>query len=134
FPEYYEEYHRIGYFTTRVASQAPVVCTGPVKYKREAVTTDIENLKLALQGVNVEDAFVPATSPLVNQRNEYYATQEEFVHAVGESIREEYLAIVSAGFLLQIDAPGLPRPPGQLDSAEARRQMDMRIEALNYAL
>ena len=133
FPEYYEEYHRIGYFTTRVVSLAPVACTGPITYKREALDRDIANLKAALEGVSVEEVFVPATSPSINLKNLYYKTQEEYTFAVSEAIREEYLAIVDAGFLLQIDAPGLPRPPGD-NSPEGMKQMDMRIEALNHAL
>jgi 5-methyltetrahydropteroyltriglutamate--homocysteine methyltransferase len=133
FPEYYEEYHRIGYFTTRVASLVPIACTGPISYKREALDRDLANLKSAVSGLKVEEVFVPATSPSINVKNLYYRTQEEYTFAVSEAVREEYLAIVDAGFLLQIDAPGLPRPPGD-KSPEAMKQMDMRIEALNYAL
>jgi 5-methyltetrahydropteroyltriglutamate--homocysteine methyltransferase len=133
FPEYYEEYHRIGYFTTRVASLVPIACTGPISYWREALDRDLANLKAALEGQRYEEAFVPATSPSINLKNLYYKTQEEYTFAVSEAIREEYLAIVDAGFLLQIDAPGLPRPPGD-SSPEALKQMDMRIDALNYAL
>ena len=135
FPEYYEEYYKVGYFTTRVADNRPLVCTGPVAYKPDAVKVDIENLKAALEGVQVEEVFVPATTPTLNVRNEYYKSQEEFVNAVAEAIRQEYKAIVDAGFLLQIDAPGLPRPPANAASEEeGRKQMDMRIEALNNAL
>jgi 5-methyltetrahydropteroyltriglutamate--homocysteine methyltransferase len=134
FPEYYAEYHKIGYFTTRVAAQPPLVCTGPITYRPQAVETDIENLKAALAGVSVEDVFLPATSPFLTQRNEYYRTQEEYTFAVAEAIREEYLAIVGAGFLLQVDGPGLPRPPTNVSPEEGRKQVDMRIEALNHAL
>lgn len=133
FPEYYEEYHRIGYFTTRVASVVPIACTGPISYKRDALERDLRNLKAAVAGLRVEEVFVPATSPSINVKNVYYKTPEEYTFAVSEAIREEYLAIVDAGFLLQVDAPGLPRPPGD-KSPEAMKQMDMRIEALNYAL
>src|SRR5712691_6838188 len=61
FPEYYEEYYQIGYFTTRVAANVPVVCTGPISYKPEPIQRDLENLKAALKGASVEEAFVPAT-------------------------------------------------------------------------
>src|SRR5438105_1979379 len=109
FPEYYEEYYKIGYFTTRVAANVPLVCTGPISYNPEHVRQDIENIKAALDGVQVEEVFLPATTPNINFRNEYYKTQEEYTFAVAEAIREEYQAIVDAGFLVQIDAPGLPR-------------------------
>ena len=134
FPEYYAEYHKIGYFTTRVAAQAPLVCTGPITYRPEAVKRDIDNLRAALAGVQIEEAFLPATSPFLNQRNEYYKSQEEYTFAVAEAIREEYEAIVNAGFILQIDGPGLPRPPAGTSPEEARKQVDMRIAALNHAL
>ena len=39
--------------------------------------------------------------------NEYYKTDEEFIFALAEALREEYQAIVDAGFILQIDDPGL---------------------------
>jgi 5-methyltetrahydropteroyltriglutamate--homocysteine methyltransferase len=142
FPEYYEEYYKVGYFTTRVADNRPLVCTGPISYRQESVQRDIENLKAALQGLptgqargRVEEAFIPATTPILNLRNEYYKTQDEYIAAVSDAIREEYKAIVDAGFLLQIDAPGLPRPPANAPSEEeGRKQMERRIEALNYAL
>lgn len=135
FPEYYEEYYKVGYFTTRVTDNRPIVCTGPITYKPDAVQVDIANLKAALQGVSVEEVFVPATTPTLNVRNEYYKSQEEFVNAVAGAIRQEYQAIVDAGFLLQIDAPGLPRPPANAATEEeGRKVMEMRIEALNNAL
>jgi 5-methyltetrahydropteroyltriglutamate--homocysteine methyltransferase len=135
FPEYYEEYYKIGYFTTRVAVQYPMVCTGPVSYKPEQLQTDLANLKAALEGKKVEEVFIPATTPTLTQRNEYYKTQEEYTYAVAGAISQEYKMIVDAGFLVQIDAPGLPRPPANAESPEAgRKVVDMRIEALNWAL
>jgi 5-methyltetrahydropteroyltriglutamate--homocysteine methyltransferase len=135
FPEYYADYGNIGYFTTRIADSRPLVCTGPVVYRREAIDTDLANLKAALQGVQIEEAFVPATAPSLEVENEYYETQEAFVYAVADAMREEYTAILGAGFLLQIDGPGVPHPLEPTPTKEeARRQGDMRIEALNYAL
>ena len=40
--------------------------------------------------------------------NEYYKTEEEFLFALADALREEYRAVVVAGFVLQIDDPGLP--------------------------
>ena len=37
--------------------------------------------------------------------NEYYKTDEEFIHACAEAMREEYKAIVDAGLVLQLDDP-----------------------------
>jgi len=133
FPEYYAEYFKIGYFTTRVASNRPLVCTGPIRYKPETVHRDLANLKAAIEGLDVEEVFVPATMPAINLRNSYYKTEEEYLYAVADAIREEYQAIVNAGFLLQIDGPGLPQANASSE-VEARKAMDLRIEALNYAL
>ena len=41
------------------------------------------------------------------RRNAYYKTQEEYLFAIAEAMREEYQAIVDAGFLVQIDDPRL---------------------------
>jgi len=40
--------------------------------------------------------------------NEYYPTEEEFLFALADAVHEEYRAVVAAGFVLQIDDPGLP--------------------------
>ena len=50
---------------------------------------------------------MPSTGPSGFGRNEYYPTHEEYLHAVAEAMREEYLAIVAAGFILQVDDPFL---------------------------
>jgi 5-methyltetrahydropteroyltriglutamate--homocysteine methyltransferase len=75
---------------------------------------------------------VEATTP-----NEYYPTPEAYVFAIAEAMREEYRAIVDAGFLLQIDDPFLvtyyiTRP--DLDIAACRKWAALRVEALNTAL
>jgi 5-methyltetrahydropteroyltriglutamate--homocysteine methyltransferase len=135
FPEYYAEYANLGYFTTRIADSRPLTCSGPITYQRHAIDTDLANLTAALRGVPAEEAFVPATAPSLQMRNAYYTTQEEFVYAVAEAIREEYRAIIDAGFLLQIDGPGLPHPlEGDPVEGNPVKDRDMRIEALNYAL
>ena len=86
-------------------------CTGPVSYRgHEAVQADIDNLKAAVKGQTHEDVFMPAiASSYVASTfsNEYYRTHEEYEQAVSDAIREEYKAIVGAGFILQIDDPRL---------------------------
>ena len=88
-----------------------MVCAGPIKYKGHAqLKADLDNLKSALKGVNATEAFVPAIAPSnieTTTPNEYYPTQEAYVFAIAEAMREEYKAIVDAGFLLQIDDPFL---------------------------
>jgi 5-methyltetrahydropteroyltriglutamate--homocysteine methyltransferase len=139
FPEYYEWYaQRRG---GNVAAPISLVCTGPITYKgQKALQTDLENLKAALTGVKVEEAFMPASSPtnIEGQRkNEYYPTEEAYLYAIADAMREEYNSIVGAGFLLQIDDPRLVTyyvaNPG-LSIEQCRQWAELRVEVLNYAL
>ena len=134
FPEFYEQTH--------VASRhTHMVCTGQITYKGHAqLKRDIDNLKAALQGTRIEEAFMPAISPSNIedwQKNAYYKTQEEYVFAIAEAMREEYQAIVDAGFLVQIDDPRLVtyyiiHPEASV--ADCRKWAEVRVEALNHAL
>jgi 5-methyltetrahydropteroyltriglutamate--homocysteine methyltransferase len=137
FREYYQEYLP----RAMPPAAAPAVCQSPIAYKGEALLQhELANLKTALQGVNVEEAFVPAIAPAMVGRgqNQYYATEEEYVFAIAEALKTEYRAIVDAGFILQIDDPGLgetwdmmiPAPPLE----EYRRLQARNIDALNHAL
>ena len=119
------------------------VCVAPLRYVgQEAVQADIANLKAALAGVqgrNV-DAFLPAVAPGTIEHwltNEHYETDDEYLDAIGEAMREEYRAIVDAGFILQIDDPDLGdgwQVHREMSVAAYHRFADRRIEALNYAL
>ncbi|MGH7846498.1 MAG: cobalamin-independent methionine synthase II family protein [Candidatus Binatia bacterium] len=135
FPEYYEKYfaeHMCG-----VGPNHQWVCTGPVTYKgQKEALTDIENLKAALVGLKPEEVFIPAIAPGF-WNNKYYRTEQEFQYALGEALRVEYIAIVDAGFILQIDDPSLTRlyrTDPSLNIAERRKDAEMYIEALNHAL
>ncbi len=119
----------------------PTVCTGPVSYKGEDILQrDLENFKSALGGVNVEEAFVPSISPSMigRDQNKYYATEEEYRFAIAQAMKTEYKAIVDAGFILQIDDPGMgetwdmmvPHPTLE----EYRKLQAMYVAALNQAL
>jgi 5-methyltetrahydropteroyltriglutamate--homocysteine methyltransferase len=137
FPEYYEQYMKQAMTGASVSPIVPLVCTGRVSYKGlEAVRRDIENLKAALAGLNPEEVFMPSVAPSGVGFNDYYATEEQYFWAVGEAMRTEYLAIVGAGFVLQIDDPFLTeifsRP--SMDGAERRKAAEMWVEALNHSL
>ena len=97
---------------------------------------DIENLKAALAGSNAVDAFLPSVAPSGVGFNEYYSSEEQYFEAVGAAMREEYEAIVDAGFVLQIDDPFLTEifSLPSLSAAERRRAAEMWVEALNHAL
>jgi 5-methyltetrahydropteroyltriglutamate--homocysteine methyltransferase len=116
-------------------------CTGPVSYRgHEAVQADINNLKAAVKGQNHEEVFMPAiASSYVASTfsNEYYRTHEEYEQAVSDAIRQEYKAIVDAGFILQIDDPRLisyymMNP--DLSVEDCRKWAEKRVEAINDSI
>lgn len=136
FPEYYQDYFKK--YSSTVSPLIVLACTGPVSYTGQAaVQADIENLKSALQGVAVEEAFMPATSPWGFGRNVYYPSDDEYVQAVGEALREEYQAIVDAGLILQVDDPWfveiLAEDPSR-PLEERRKEAEKHVEGLNYAI
>jgi len=117
------------------------VCTGPVSYKgHAALERDIANLKAALEGQRHEEAFMPAVSPsnLANwNRNEHYKTDEEYLCALADALREEYRAIIDAGLILQVDDPLLAsyyvmHPEASVE--DCRKWAMARVEVLNHAL
>jgi 5-methyltetrahydropteroyltriglutamate--homocysteine methyltransferase len=139
FPDYYKSAAAEQVSARR--RRARMVCAGPIKYKGHAqLNADLEALKLALKGVNAVEAFVPAIAPSnveTTTPNEYYKTAEEYVFAIAAAMREEYKAIVDAGFLLQIDDPFLvtyyiTRP--DLSITDCRKWAELRVDALNAAL
>ena len=133
FPEFYDEY-----WQTQPVTAPPQVCTGAVTYERDAVATDIQNFKEALQGARVEEAFMPAIAPFYQGENWFYPTEQAFLTAVADALHEEYQAIVDAGFILQIDDPGLPTQwDAQIPAisvAEYRKRAAQRVELVNHAL
>ena len=70
--------------------------------------------------------------------NTHYATDEEFVYACADAMREEYLAITNAGIIVQIDEPSFAESWDQFSVEptleEYRKFTDVRVEALNHAL
>jgi 5-methyltetrahydropteroyltriglutamate--homocysteine methyltransferase len=137
FPEYYAEYFARAMGAGGVAPTQAVCCVAPVYYIGEdLLKQDIANLKAGLDGVAYEAAFMPAIAPSGTGFNLYYPSEEAFFHAVGDALRTEYLAIVEAGFLLQVDDPFLSdifAEPG-LDGAAMRKRADMYVEAINWSL
>src|SRR5688572_8720462 len=137
FPEYYKDYFARAMGGGGVAPMHPMVCTGPVSYTgKEALERDLANLKAALRGREVAAAFMPSIAPSGAGLNEYYNSDEEYFHAVGGALREEYTAIVEAGFLLQIDDPFLTDlySDRRWDAAQRERKAALFVEALNHAL
>ncbi len=136
FPDFYERY--FGKYEETVVPLRAMACTGPVRYRgHEQVAADIANLRAALDGVDVTEAFLPSTSPRGFGVNRYYASDREYLEAVAEALREEYLAIVGSGLLLQIDDPWLVEiltgGPGT-DPEDRRREAEEHIEIVNHSI
>lgn len=114
-------------------------CEGPVSYVgHDAVRADIDHLKTATGDISPDRVFMSAASPgvaAVFSPNRYYATEEEYLAALADAMREEYEAIHHAGFTLQLDCPDLAMTaPGAGSLENFRRQMEQRVEALNHAV
>ena len=121
-----------------------VVARGPVKSKGSAaINRQLDTFKAAIDrsGTKVEEAFVAVLAPGWLDHfifNEYYKTEEEFLFALADALREEYRAVVAAGFVLQIDDPGLPdwwdmlKPEPTIEAY--RKFARLRIDAVNHAL
>ena len=118
------------------------VCVGPITYVGQSrLQADIENLKAALQGAAVEEAFLPAAAPgmvSADRPNEYYKSREEMLYATAEALREEYRGIVDAGFVLQLDAPDIPmsypRKMHEWSKAEYLKDVEVLVEVTNHSL
>lgn len=126
------------------AARERIVCTGPIRHigQRE-VDRDIALFNSALSEADVQprDAFMCALSPGWLEHffhNEFYANDDEYLLALSDALRDEYRAIVDAGFVLQIDDPALPDTYDMIipqpSISEYRRFASIRIDALNHAL
>jgi 5-methyltetrahydropteroyltriglutamate--homocysteine methyltransferase len=69
--------------------------------------------------------------------NRYYDSADAYLAALAEAMRVEYLAIVEAGLLLQIDDPRMATHYNRAVDAsveECRKFIALRVEAVNHAL
>ena len=137
FPDYYQGMLLHNPFANAIRV-APRVCVGPIRYiGQQPLARDIANLKQAMAAAGAEEGFMPSSGSIPVDLNEHYRTQEEYLEANGEAMREEYRAILDADLLLQIDDPRLVSSwDGQrdMDLQQYRGWMQKRIEALNHAL
>lgn len=137
FPEWAKQKAPKGLAALRVPT-----CTGPIAWKDfDAVQLELEHMKAAITGKQVEEVFLSAASPGVIANmlpNEHYASDEEYLQAMADVMREEYEAIVDAGFLLQVDCPDLAMGRNSefshLSIDEFKKVAEMHIEVLNGAL
>jgi 5-methyltetrahydropteroyltriglutamate--homocysteine methyltransferase len=121
------------------------IATGPVKPKgNEALKQEIDTFKAAVAraGRAVEETFFCVLAPGWLDHfiyNEHYKSDDDYVFALAEALRAEYLAVVEAGFILQVDDPGVVdwwdmlKPALSVDEY-VNRFAKVRIEAVNHAL
>ena len=115
-------------------------CNGPIAWKDfDAVKADIANLRAAAGDAG--EVFMTAASPgqvARFQGNEYYKSDEEYLWALGNALKDEYKAITDAGFILQLDCPdlgsGWNNQFRDLNLEEFRKVVDMHLEVLNSAV
>ena len=107
----------------------------------QAARNDVAHLRAALTNVTAQDAFLTAASPGVVSlffRNEHYASDEAYLEAIAEAMRDEYETIAKAGLVLQIDCPDLGMGRhiqyANLSVAEWRSKAQLHVEALNHAV
>ena len=117
------------------------VCVAPISYKgHDSIRRNIADLKTALARVSVPEAFFTAVAPAstgYDAANEYYPSDRDYVFAIAEALREEYLEIIKAGFILQVDDAVLANMYDELvqqGPARYREWAELRVEALNHAL
>ena len=122
-------------------SAAPPVFTGPIGYKgqdggenRHRQFHGGARHGKARRGVH----HLGRARQLRRRQNQYYKTDEAFLFALADALREEYKAILDAGLVLQLDDPGLPDSWDMANPepavADYKKFATVRIEALNHAL
>ena len=116
-------------------------CIGPIEYSdRAPIARAIDTFQAALQAVKVEEAFLTAVAPASTAYdgvNEYYTTEKDYVFALAEALRQEYLEIHHAGLLLQVDDAVFANMYDHLVQQSPERYREwaqMRVDALNHAL
>lgn len=117
------------------------VCVSKLTYTgHAAIQSDIASFKAALQAAGVDEGFMTSIAPGSASRiaNRYYKTEEEFLFACADAMREEYKAIVDAGLILQLDDPAIAENWDMVNPeptpADYRKFSMVRVEALNHAI
>jgi len=157
FAEFYAAYHPIQYYdwlppgqsTTPLkpdpnkAAKALVwECISPISYQgHDVLKRDIDDFNAALKNVKVEEAFLPVAAPMSGRGlwlNAFYKNDEEIVVALADALREEYQAIIDAGFILQLDdaflAHEYDRMLGEMSPQEVHKYAEKCVDLTNHAL
>jgi 5-methyltetrahydropteroyltriglutamate--homocysteine methyltransferase len=117
------------------------VCVGPIEYKDDgALGRAIADLKHGFAATDAKEAFMTVVAPAsaaYNGVNEHYASDRDYVFALADALRSEYLAVHAAGLVLQVDDAVLANMYDSLvrqNPARYREWAQLRVDALNHAL
>ncbi|MGH7781938.1 MAG: hypothetical protein ACREQR_19135 [Candidatus Binataceae bacterium] len=118
--------------------------TGEVRYLApDAVKKECEDFKRALAGnqKRFTDAFINAPSPGIvaaAMLNEHYSSMADYVNALADALRTEYEAIISAGFVLQLDCPDLAMERHTMFAGKPLEEflgfIDLVVSAINRSI
>ena len=119
----------------------PPAALGPVSYgDKAALMTDLENLKIACNAMQIEEAFVNSASPGVLTKfvpDLHYGNEDAYIADLADAMAVEYEAVTEAGFILQIDAPDFGSARHNqyqdLDEAGFLKIAERNVEAINHA-
>ena len=117
-------------------------CTGPVAVKdRAPLEAALGHFRAALNSAGIDEGFMNAASPgviAVFQPNQHYGSDAAYLEALATAMRDEYAAIIAAGFILQIDCPDLAMGRHitfkHASDDEFLGHAERQVEALNTAL
>jgi 5-methyltetrahydropteroyltriglutamate--homocysteine methyltransferase len=141
YPELLEDLMRR--FPKRSRMQNAPEAQGEVHYlDTAAIGREIERLKSAVKAVGAfTECFLTAPSPGIistTMFNAHYDSHESYLMALAREMRNEYLAIHRAGFVLQIDSPDLAMDRAMfyrdLSDDDFVKAAEIHVTALNKAI
>jgi 5-methyltetrahydropteroyltriglutamate--homocysteine methyltransferase len=112
----------------------------PYEEQLRQCVAEVVAMQAKVGSADVEEAFVTAVAPAsvgYDAANEYYGNERDYVFAIAEALREEYLAIADAGVVLQVDDAVLANLYDELVQQSPQRYREwaeLRLEATNHAL
>lgn len=149
FKEFFEIYDRVGNTprpgqdnppaTTRWAIVEEVKAVNPGEAMKEEIA--IVEAAIEAAGEKKENFFFPVLGPGWLDHfvfDHYYNDEEKYVYALALLAKHDFKAVADAGFVLQIDDPGLVDTWPMLTPVptveEYRKRIELRMEATNWAL
>ena len=116
-------------------------CVAPIEYHAiETVRRDAKNLKDAIAGTDATEGFLTVVAPAsaaFNAIDDYYHNEHDYVMALADALRQEYLEVYKSGLVVQVDDAVLANMYDYLmqkSPRDYRRWAELRIEALVHAL